>query len=166
MRYPPPPTYANVVDVEPGTQKSRFNPIWLDWFLKLVQTAVANASTGATGAKGDKGDPGAAGASVQDSSQTLSFANPLLWNASGGHLAFVTLTGNTQLDIPSNLTKGTYILIVTQDAVGSRTMSYQSGYKFPGGSGFTLTTTANAIDIITFVSDGTSMFGVGQKKFS
>ena len=34
--YLPPPTYADPVIVDEVTGKSRFNPIWLDWFLRLT----------------------------------------------------------------------------------------------------------------------------------
>ena len=52
-----------------------------------------------------------------------------------------------------------YILIVKQDATGSRTLSYDTVYKFPSGTSPVLTTTANATDIIHFYCDGISMYG-------
>ena len=61
----------------------------------------------------------------------------------------------------------TYILIVKQDGSGSRTLNTDaSAYKFPGGTSPTLSTGANAVDVLTFVSDGTSMYGVSQLNFS
>lgn len=33
----PPPTYAEVVLVDEKTQKGRFNPIWLKWFVDLAE---------------------------------------------------------------------------------------------------------------------------------
>jgi len=45
--FEPPPTYAEVVIVDDKTQKGRFNPIWLKWFLKLV--TVLNNSGAASG---------------------------------------------------------------------------------------------------------------------
>ncbi len=60
----------------------------------------------------------------------------------------------------------TYYAIVKQDATGTRTLAYGSAYKWPGGTAPTLSTTGNDIDILTFISDGTSLFGVGQLDFS
>lgn len=47
--FQPPPTYAEVVLVDPeGKRPPRFNPIWLKWFLDVA--AVLSASGGASGA--------------------------------------------------------------------------------------------------------------------
>lgn len=47
-------------------------------------------------------------------------------------------------------------LIVIQDSTGSRTVTWDSTYKWAGGVAPTLTTTANAKDIFTFWLDGTN----------
>jgi hypothetical protein len=63
----------------------------------------------------------------------------------------VTLAGNRTLANPSNLTAGqTGTIVITQDATGSRTLAYGSNWKFPGGTAPTLTTTANAVDVISY----------------
>ncbi|MGI9251041.1 MAG: hypothetical protein ACR2PR_07560, partial [Pseudohongiellaceae bacterium] len=91
----------------------------------------------------------------------------IAWNLLTAQTASVTLAGNRTLDNPTNMQDGsTYILRVTQDATGSRTLAFGTAYDWPGGTAPTLTTTANAVDILTFVSDGTSMFGVAQLDFS
>lgn len=73
-----------------------------------------------------------------------------------GRIFNYTLTGNVILANPTNLNPGESIEIVfTQDATGSRLLSsVGSLWKFPGGTK-TLTTTANAIDRITGVYNGT-----------
>lgn len=89
------------------------------------------------------------------------------WNLNTQQAASVTLGGNRTLANPTNLVNGgTYILRVVQDGTGSRTLAYGTAYKWPGGTAPTLSTGANAVDIITFVSDGTNMFGVIQKGFA
>jgi hypothetical protein len=90
------------------------------------------------------------------------------WDLSQNQVASVTLAGNRTLDAPSNQVAGaTYILIVKQDGTGNRTLNTSaSAYKFPGGTEPTLSTGANAVDILSFVSDGSSMFGVAQLNFS
>lgn len=92
----------------------------------------------------------------------------IAWDLSQNQVAVVTLAGNRTLDAPSNQVAGaTYILIVKQDGTGSRTLNTTaSAYKWPGGTEPTLTTAASAVDVLTFVSDGSSMFGVAQLAFS
>ena len=98
----------------------------------------------------------------------LSDGANISWDLSQNQVASVTLAGNRTLDAPSNQVAGaTYILIVKQDGTGSRTLNTSaSAYKFPGGTEPTLSTGANAVDILTFVSDGSSMLGVAQLNFS
>ena len=60
---------------------------------------------------------------------------------------------------------GTYIVRVTQDGTGTRTLAYGAAYDWGAEGAPTLTTTASKTDILTFVSDGTSMFGVAAKGF-
>lgn len=98
---------------------------------------------------------------------TLTDGATINWDLSANQVTSVTLGGNRTLAAPTNLKDGaTYILTIKQDATGSRTLTFNSAYKFPGGTAPTLTTSANAVDIITFVSDGTSLFGVSQLNFS
>lgn len=62
----------------------------------------------------------------------------------------VTLGGNRTLANPSNLKKGkSGIITVKQDATGSRTLAYGSGWKFPGGTP-AVSTGANAADTIAY----------------
>lgn len=89
------------------------------------------------------------------------------WDASANQVCSVTLAGNRTLDNPTNMKDGaTYIVTVKQDATGSRTLAYGTAYLWPGGTAPTLSTAANAIDIITFISDGTSMYGVINQAFA
>lgn len=98
---------------------------------------------------------------------TLTDAATIAWDASANQVAKVTLAGNRTLGAPTNLVDGgTYILRVIQDATGSRTLAYNAVFKWPGGTAPTLSTSANAIDILTFVSDGTNMYGVALKGFA
>lgn len=98
---------------------------------------------------------------------TLTDATTISWDASVNQVTSVTLTDNRTLGAPTNLVDGgTYILIVKQDATGSRTLAYNAVFKFPGGTAPTLSTDANAVDILTFVSDGTNMYGAAQLGFA
>jgi hypothetical protein len=69
----------------------------------------------------------------------------------------VTLAGNRTLANPTNLTAGqSGVITVGQDSSGSRTLAFGSYWKFPGGTAPTLTTTANAVDVLAYyVESGT-----------
>jgi hypothetical protein len=98
---------------------------------------------------------------------TLTDGANIAWNLQTQQTAKVTLGGNRTLDAPTNLKAGaTYVLRVIQDGTGSRTLSWNAAYKFPGGTDPTLSTGASAVDVVTFVSDGTSLFGVCSKAFA
>lgn len=62
----------------------------------------------------------------------------------------VTLGGNRALANPSNQVAGqSGVIIVKQDATGSRTLSWGSAFKFAGGAP-TLSTAANSVDSVTY----------------
>lgn len=98
---------------------------------------------------------------------SLTDAANIAWDAQKNQVAQVTLAGNRTLDNPTLVNAGAvYILRVVQDGTGSRTLAYGSAYKFPGGAAPVLSTGANDVDVLTFLSDGTNMFGVIQQDFS
>lgn len=69
----------------------------------------------------------------------------------------VTLGGNRTLANPTNLTAGqSGVIVITQDGTGSRTLAYGSNFKFPGGTAPTLTTTANAVDVLAYYVESAS----------
>jgi len=82
----------------------------------------------------------------------------------------VTIAGNRTLNITNPVNGGQYTVNITQDATGSRTLTLGSGCTWKivnGGAGaITLTTTANATDILTFTYDGTSCYGTLGKNFN
>lgn len=86
-------------------------------------------------------------------------------NASLANLFTLTLATNATLSNPTNLQAGQrYQVEVTQDVTGARTLAYGTAYKFSGAS--TLTTTAGAIDLLSFTYDGTSLLGTLTTKFA
>lgn len=94
-------------------------------------------------------------------SQTLTDGATINWDVSLGRVATVTLgaAGRT-MAAPTNLKVGTYILRVYQDATGSRTITtWNSVFKWTAAVAPVLSTGANKLDIITFFSDGTNLYG-------
>lgn len=87
-------------------------------------------------------------------------------DCSKGNVFTLTLTGNATLANPTNMQAGaTYQWIVKQDATGSRTLSYGTAFKWANKTAPTLTTAANAVDIITAVYDGTNLNAVLSTNF-
>jgi hypothetical protein len=76
---------------------------------------------------------------------------------SAGNNFSVTLGGNRTLANPTNLTAGQHgVIVITQDGTGSRTLAYGSNWKFPAGAAPTLTTTANAVDVLAYYVESSS----------
>lgn len=93
-------------------------------------------------------------------------ANTYEWDLGSQQTATITLDANSTLAKPSNQQAGaTYILIVKQNGTGGYTLSFDSTYKFSFGSVPTISTAPNAIDVLTFVSDGTNLLGVHLEDF-
>ena len=77
----------------------------------------------------------------------------------------VTLGGNRTLGASTNqVDGGVYVISVIQDGTGGRTLSFNSNYKFAGGTAPTVTSTASARDIFVFKSNGTNMFEIGRSQ--
>ena len=94
---------------------------------------------------------------------TLSDGSTVSWDASANQVTSVTLGGNRTLGAASNqIDGGVYVISVIQDGTGSRTLAFNSNYKFVGGSAPTVSTSANARDVLVFVSNGTNMFEIGR----
>ncbi len=94
---------------------------------------------------------------------TLSDGSTVAWDASANQVTSVTLGGNRTLGAASNqIDGGVYVISIIQDGTGSRTLAFNSNYKFVGGAAPTVSTTANARDVLVFVSNGTNMFEIGR----
>lgn len=91
---------------------------------------------------------------------TLTDGATINWNLEDNQVTGVTLADNRTMAAPTNMKDGsTYILHVIQDGTGSRTITWNSVFKWPAGTTPTLTTAASSRDIMTFISDGTNMYG-------
>lgn len=89
------------------------------------------------------------------------------WDLSQNQVAKLEVTTNSTMQTPTNPVDGaTYMLIVTQGTGGSNTLSFSTAYKFPGGSAPSLSTGSADVDVLTFVSNGTVLYGVASQDFS
>jgi hypothetical protein len=94
---------------------------------------------------------------------TLTDGASISWDTATGQVATVTLGGNRTMAAPTNLVNGAfYALEIVQDGTGSRTLSWNSVFKFTGATAPTLSTAASSKDYITFRSDGTNLYEQGR----
>jgi hypothetical protein len=87
------------------------------------------------------------------------------WNNS--NIQHVILSAaTTNISGGTNIANGAvYTIILKQNASGSRVVNWDSQYKWQSGIAPVLTSTANALDILTFISDGTNLYGLIAKDF-
>lgn len=85
-----------------------------------------------------------------------------------GTVVTATLTASTPctFTMPTSPTAGnSFILRLTQAATGMTTATF-TGVKWPGGTVPTITATASAVDILSFVYIGTSWYGNAAQAFA
>ena len=97
---------------------------------------------------------------------TVTSSNTL--SLTSGTVQTVTLTASTActFTMPTATAGKSFILIVTQAATTGNGTAVFTSVKFPGGTAPTITAAAGAIDILTFVANGTSWFGTYAQAFA
>lgn len=90
---------------------------------------------------------------------TLTDATTITVDQSSGLNFVVTLGGNRTLGAMSNAKAGSSgVIIVKQDGTGGRTLSYNSVYKFQGGTAVSIDTTASRTSLLSyFVEDSSNI---------
>ena len=81
----------------------------------------------------------------------------------------LTATGNVTLANPSTESVGqSGVIIFIQDGTGSRTLSLGTDYETAGGAGLTISTAANAVDLIPYFvkASGSIQLGAPQLAFA
>lgn len=102
------------------------------------------------------------------SMQTLTDGTTVDWNLETQQVAELTITGSGHtINAPTNMQAGgTYILILKQNGVGGHTVIWDSAYKFPYGAAPAIGVDASDVNVISFVSDGTNMYGTSLNDLS
>ena len=78
-------------------------------------------------------------------------------NMALGNNFALTLAGNRTLEAPTNVTPGqTGHIYLVQDGTGSRTLSFATAYTFVSGTAPTLSTAANAVDLLVYNAQTTT----------
>jgi hypothetical protein len=90
---------------------------------------------------------------------TLSVTATHTVNLLNGSVQQLTLTGSTTFTFPAVGGGKQFLLMLTQDATGSRLATWPSTVRWAGGTAPTLTTTAAKTDVISFLSNGSYWLG-------
>jgi hypothetical protein len=103
---------------------------------------------------------------VTNYTETLYTANTstaITVSLANGTVQQLTLTGNATITMPSVGAGKSFVIMLKQDATGSRTVTW-STVVWGGGTAPTITSTASKQDIYSFFSDGTNWYGatIGQ----
>jgi hypothetical protein len=77
-----------------------------------------------------------------------------------GSVQTVTLSGNCTFTMPTATAGASITLILTQGGTFTATFT---GVLWAGGTAPTITATANKVDVLVFVSNGTSWFGTASQ---
>lgn len=139
----------------------------LDGYLRQIFTFLAELRDDIAAVDAGTGYAELAGAvftgPVSVTCVNLTDAETIATNALLGNNFRVTLTANRVLGNPTGLKDGgVYRWLIKQDATGSRTLSFGSYFKWPGGVAPTLTETANAVDVVTAIYDATDAVLYGR----
>jgi hypothetical protein len=104
---------------------------------------------------------------IDQGTVALTSGTTIATNCALGNIFTVTIGTNATLSNPTNLQPGAhYMWVIKQDSSGSRVLTYGTVFKWANAAVPTLTTAANSYDIITAISDGTSVFAVLSTNFA
>jgi hypothetical protein len=92
----------------------------------------------------------------------LSDAATVAWDTTTGQVAtFTFVTSSRTMGAPTGLVSGAFYALAVIQNSGSNTLTWNSIFKFPGGTAPTLSTAASAKDYFVFRSDGTNLYQQG-----
>jgi len=94
---------------------------------------------------------------------TLTDGATIAWAANTQQVAtFTFVTSNRTMGAPTGLVNGAYYGLAVIQNSGSNTLTWNSVFKWTGGSAPTLSTAAGAKDYFVFRSDGTNLYEQGR----
>jgi len=141
---------ANRAVISNGSQKIAVSDVtdtelgYLDGVTGAIQTQF--------GTKGDKDTAQAWTKGQRGEITALSDGATITPDMDDSNNFSVTLGGDRTLANPSNLTAGqSGCIFITQDGTGTRTLGYGTYWDFAGGTDPVLTTTAAAVDVLSYV---------------
>jgi hypothetical protein len=98
-----------------------------------------------------------------ETAYTANSSTAITLDLANGTVQIITLTGNATITMPTATAGKSFIILLKQDATGSRSVTW-STVKYPSGTAPTITATASKLDIFSFFADGTNWYGttIGQ----
>ncbi|NAZ73869.1 hypothetical protein GTQ99_00290 [Kineococcus sp. T13] len=69
------------------------------------------------------------------------------------------LTGNVTLTYPAAVTGKSFTLVLVQDGIGGRTVTWPTAVDWSGGTAPTLSSGAGKVDVISMIYDGVNWLG-------
>ena len=109
------------------------------------------------------------GAAVRGNTLSSSISGSTTFDFANYQNFIVTLTANVTLANPTTETLGqTGFIVFIQNSTGGYTVSLGTDYETAGGSGLTLSTTANAYDVVPYIvkANGSILLGTPQLAFA
>ena len=83
----------------------------------------------------------------------ISYASTITLDFRTSNNFSMTLTGNTTIANPSNISAGqSGVLFISQDSTGSRTAAFGSYWDFSDGTAPTLSTGATQVDVVAWIA--------------
>lgn len=89
---------------------------------------------------------------------TANTGTALTVNLANGSIQILTLTGNATITMPTATSGKSFVILLKQDATGSRTVTWTT-VKWPANTAPTITATASKMDKFVFTADGTNWYG-------
>jgi len=105
------------------------------------------------------------GITIETSTATATGTTTIDWRLSTV-VDFTFTTSNEVFSFSNAQADGFFVLKLTQDGVGSRTVTWPASVKWPGGTAPTLSTAAGATDIVRFEKVGTYYYGSYDLNYS
>jgi hypothetical protein len=130
----------------------------------LGDITISNSTIASSGDTIDLDDTVRFNKNYKEDINSLTSSTAISVDAAVASVHTVTLAHSTTFTILNLPTGGTVTIIITQDTTGSRTGAFTST-KFAGGTP-TLSTDANAIDVVTIFNDGTNKIANIAKAFA
>jgi hypothetical protein len=176
--FPPAPTYASPIEINPATGREVFSPLWLQWFLDVAQYFTGIGPGGSSivhnslsGLQGDGPEYyhltaaqfsaifGVAYAQLHAANiftkgqsvtpVSLTYASTINTDASLSNTFTLVLGGDALLANPTNLNDGEIITwYVAQDGIGSHVLSYGTIFAWVNRTAPTITVGAGSVDLL------------------
>jgi len=168
---------SQVTVVSPGTSGNVLTSNGTNWISQAAGAATGNVTYGnATvslgGSSSTIGNIAIANVTITNYVETLQSVGTVGSSATlsltTGTFLTATLTSATActFTMPSAVGGKSFILKLIQPASGTATTATFTSVKWPGGTAPTITATLSAVDILSFVSDGTNWYGTYAQAFA